>query len=152
LSRNERVIRWLATVLPQPIAAAPERVLVNFACVLIGLGSLLAENPRSLLAIWPDGAVTTWSLTMIVGGACALTGYWNYPRRPWARPLERTGYLAIFLSAAVYGVGVIAVFGWQGAFAGVIYLGIALSKLTRLLVTSAYRSVLLRNGGDGDGS
>jgi hypothetical protein len=149
-TRNECVIRWLATVLPQPAAEAPERVLVNFACVLIGVSALAVERPGSLLALWPEGVVTTWAMAMAAGGAFALVGYWNYPRRYWARPLERLGYLGIFLAASVYGVGVIVVFGWQGAFSGTIYLSIALAEAVRLLVTSAYRTVLLQNGGDGE--
>lgn len=151
-TRAECFVAWLATALPQKIAAAPERVLINFACVLIGASALLAEKPRSLLALWPTGAVTTWSLTMAFGGAAALLGYWNYPQRLWARPMERLGYLTLLLATSVYGIGLIIVFGWQGMFTGVIFLGIAFSKAIRLLVTSAYRSHLLRNDGGEDGN
>ena len=36
MNRSEWLIRRLATALPWPIAEAPERVLGNFACRLIG--------------------------------------------------------------------------------------------------------------------
>jgi hypothetical protein len=37
------------------------------------------RQPGSLLAQWPEGAVVTWSLAMVVGGSTALIGYWTYP-------------------------------------------------------------------------
>ena len=145
------LVRWAATLLPEPMAVAPERVLINGACVLIGLASLLQQQPGSLHAIWPQGAVVSWSVLMLAGGLSALLGYWNYPHRNWSRPVERLGYLCLLIATSVYGVGVLVVFGWQGAFAGAIYLSIAASKAIRLLVTSAYRSYLIESGDPQDG-
>lgn len=147
--RRERLIRWLATVLPEPIAAAPERVLINFACVLIGLSSLIADRPGSLLSLWPSGIPEAWALSMVIGGGFAIVGYWNNPARRWANSVERLGYLLILLATLIYGIGVIVVFGWQGVPSGVIFLGIAFAKAMRLLITSAFRSIVLRNGARG---
>lgn len=148
--RRERLVQWLATLLPEPIAKAPERILINFACVLIGVSALLSERPGSLLALWPPGFAEAWSLGMAFGGALALTGIWH-AGRAWSNSVARLGYLLICVTALIYGVGVIVVFGWQGAASGVVYLGIAFAKAVRLLITSAYRSYLLR-GGDAAGS
>jgi hypothetical protein len=138
-------IRKVATLVPLPLAMAPERVLVNVACILLGLTSLVIDQPGSLDAVWPEGVVTTWAILMIIGGASSTVGYWNYPRRGWARPLERMGYASLFLATSVYGIGVILEFGIQGLFAGLIYLGIALSKVIRLVMTSAYRQAVLED-------
>jgi hypothetical membrane protein len=144
--RRERLIRCLATVLPQKIAEAPERVLINFACVLIGVSALITQRPGSLLTVWPDGFPETWALAMLSGGVLALVGYWNNPRRRWANSIERLGYLLILVASLIYGIGVLAVFGQQGLASGVIYLSIALAKSVRLLITSAFRTYLLRGG------
>jgi hypothetical protein len=37
------------------------------------------RQPGSLLAQWPEGAVVTWALAMVVGSSTALIGYWTYP-------------------------------------------------------------------------
>lgn len=152
MTRRERFIRCLTRFLPKKIAEAPERVLINFACVLIGVSALLAERPRSLLAVWPDGFPEAWAVTMVLGGGFVLVGFWNNPRRRWANSIERFGCLMIFAAAVVYGVGVITVFGWQGTPSGVVYLGIAFAKAVRLLVSSAYRSILIQDGAAGVGT
>lgn len=148
MTRHERFIRWLSTVLPEPIAAAPERVLINFSVVLIGVAALLSGRPGSLLELWPWWVAVEWALVMVAGGAAALVGYWKRQSSRWELwgSLERVGYLAILLAAVLYGVGVIVVFGWQGAFSGAIYLGIAFAKAVRLVVSSAARIEVLHAG------
>lgn len=152
MSRRDRWVQRLATALPEPIAKAPERVLINFSVILIGVAALLSERPGSLLALWPWWVAVEWAVVMAAGGAAALTGYWKRQasRRPLWGSLERVGYLAIFLAAVLYGVGVIVVFGWQGAFSGAIYLGIAFAKAVRLVVSSAARTQILVGEEPGD--
>lgn len=142
--------RWFATALPQPLAAAPERVIVNVACIVIGIGSLITERPGSLLELWPSWVAAEWALVMTLGGAAALTGYWQRQtsqRALWLS-LERVGYLAILLATVLYGVGVIAVFGWQGAIGGLLYLAIAFAKAVRLAVSTRAREEILRPARD----
>jgi hypothetical protein len=78
---------------------------------------------------------------MFLGGGCALLGYWL-----GNRSVERLGYMLIGAAATVYAIGVIIVFGWQGVTTGILYIGIALSKLVRLLVGSAVRNAVIRAG------
>lgn len=147
---RERLIRSIAEALPRPLAAAPERVLINFACILIGVAGLVAERPGSLLTLWPWWVAVEWALVMAGGGLAALVGYWNRQtsqREIWGS-LERVGYLAIFLAAVLYGVGVIVVFGWSGFFSGVVYLGIAGAKFVRIVVSVSARNHLLRAPGE----
>lgn len=139
--------RSAVTALPAPLAAAPERVLINCACILIGLAGLFAPAPRSLLVVWPHWVAFEWAAVMVAGGAAALLGYWHQPSPRWG-PVERVGYLAVLLATLLYGVGVIVTFGGQGAFAGIIYIGIATSKAIRLLVSTAARAEILRQTGD----
>lgn len=123
--------------------AAPERVLINFACILMGLSALLASRPGSLLALWPAWVAYEWAGAMLLGGCSALVGYWN-----GKRPLARLGYLLIAVASLVYGVGVMVVFGWQGVPIGATFLAIALAKGIRLLVGSAIRNAVIEAGRD----
>lgn len=153
MSKPERLIQRLATLLPEPLAAAPERVLINFAVILIGAAALLSERPGSLLELWPWWVAVEWAFVMAGGGLAALVGYWKRQKSRWELwgSLERVGYLAIFLAALLYGVGVIVVFGWSGFFSGAVYLGIAWAKAVRLIVSSAARTHLLQAAaGPGD--
>lgn len=146
MTRGERAALWLSGHIPRQILAAPERVLINFACILIGLAALVAERPGSLLELWPWWIAAEWAVVMAAGGLAVLLGYWkrqSSPRELWVS-LERVGYLAIFLAALLYGVGVIAVFGWAGTFSGLIYLGIAVAKGLRLVTSTSARTHLLR--------
>lgn len=150
MTRHQRRVDRLATLLPEPVAAAPERVLINGACFLIGLAALVAERPGSLLELWPSWIAIEWAVVMMCGGLAALVGYWKRqtsPRELWGS-LERVGYLAIFLAASLYGVGVIVVFGWSGAFSGVVYLGIAFAKIVRLTVSTSARTQMLHPAGE----
>jgi hypothetical protein len=140
-TRGERVINRLVGWIPRPLAEAPERVIVNFACILIGISALTAARPGSLLELWPRWVAYEWAVAMLIGGTCALAGHWKS-----ARSVERLGYMLLGAACTIYGVGVIVVFGLQGVTTGIIYLGLSLSKLTRLLVGSAARNAIIRAG------
>lgn len=138
---------WLLDHIPERVAAAPERVLINAACALIGLatlvGLLVGDGPRpsSLLALWPAWLSYEWAAAMILGGACALAGYMR-----GRRSVERIGYMVLGAATTLFAISALIVFGWRGVFVAVLYLGIAASKLIRLLVTSAARASVLRHG------
>lgn len=136
-----RVRTKLARRFPNPILEDPERVLINAACVLIGLGALLTVRPGSLLALWPRWVAVEWAVAMLVGGACALFGFLR-----GKRSMARLGYLLIAAASVVYGVGVMIVFGWQGLPPGLIFIGLAAAKVIRLLVGSARRRHILNGG------
>ena len=146
---GDRWQTWLIDHLPQRVAAAPERILINAACAAIGLSALLGlligggPRPSSLLALWPLWLSYEWAVAMLVGGLFALVGYLR-----GVRSVERFGYLLLCASAVLYGISAVVVWHWRGAFTAVIFLGIAASKAVRLLVTSAARSSVIRQGRD----
>lgn len=150
MTRGERLVDWLLAHLPQRVAAAPERILLNTAVALIGLAALVGlavgtgPRPSSLLTLWPGWLSWEWAAAMLAGGSCALVGYLR-----GRRSTERFGYLLTLAAAALYGVSVLVVFEVHGIFSAVIYLGIACAKAIRLAVTSAARASIIR-GGDRD--
>ena len=150
MSRRERLIRWLAVALPEPVAAAPERVLINLLCVLVGVSVVVSGGHGSPL--WPRHVGLAWAATMIFGGIAALVGYWAGVAavRPWSTSLARVGYFALLLATAIYGVRLLwaVELTWQTAVYAAIFLGIAAAKAVRLLVSTAARDEVLRAGED----
>lgn len=154
VSRREWLSR-LAAILPVPVAAAPERVLINCLCVLVGLSVLISGgNPR----LWTREFAVAWSVVMIAGGVATLVGFWrNIIDRPlaWANSLERVGCLALFLATVPYGLRLIYVYGILGIPVGSAFVLIGIAKIVRLLTSSAARDHVLRAGddhpGEGDG-
>ena len=145
MSRGDRFISWLLDHLPQRVAEAPERILINAAVAAIGLSGLLGlalgggPRPNSLLTLWPLWLSYEWVAAMLVGGVCALAGFLR-----GLRTVERLGYLLVGVACTLYGVAEIITRGPRGIFPAVIFLGIACSKAIRLAVTSAARASVLR--------
>lgn len=146
LPLSERFALAFIRIVPEWIMAAPERALLNAACVLIGASVVIHVDPASVLGAWPRWASAEWGIAMLVGGALALYGTWQDANRSVAR----LGYLLIALASIVYGVALIVDFGWRGLSAGLIFLGIAVAKALRLFIGSAIRSSVLRAGRDFD--
>lgn len=149
MTRAERaqatVIRWILRRVPLWVAEAPERVLINVACALVGLATL-AYGPAdgSLLALWPWWLTAGWGLAMITGGIAILVGIRLSSQWRYALSMERVGYLLLMPACLIYGTALIVVFGWRGVIVGAIFLGIAAAKGLRLLVTSAARTAVLQ--------
>lgn len=146
-SRIERAVFALASWAPVRLVAefGPERLLLNFACVLIGLGGLI-QTPDGLLELWPAWFVYEWSAGMLVGGVCALWGIVGQ-----ARTAEWVGYVCIGTAALIYGVSVLVAFGLDAARIGILFLAVALAKGIRLLLSYAARAQLLRMGREEQG-
>lgn len=121
--------------IPRPVAENPERVLVNFACIFMGIAGLAKVQPGSLLALWPLWVSYSWSATMLVGGSCGLLGYWR-----GKLPVQRLGMMLIALACFTYGFALIVVFSGTGLFPALIFIALGLAKIVRLLVTSVYRA------------
>lgn len=141
-SRRERLAALLAKQLPLKLAAEPERVLVNLICAFVGLAALVS---RSSSIVWPASIAQAWAVTMVVGGLCALVGYWaDNGGRKWTQPLGRAGFLALLIAATAYGVQLINVFGWRGVPVGGAFIAIGAAKGIRLLLSTAARAEVLR--------
>lgn len=147
MSRLERLTWRLATLIPAKVRAAPERLLINSVCVLIGLAGLAAVRPGSLLELLPRWFAYWWAGLILFGGVMALVGILRERRAP-----ERVGVAAIMAAAAIYGVAALVVFGWSAVWSALIWLGIAAAKAIRLIVSLAARDQVLRNGREREGA
>jgi len=123
--------------IPRPLAENPERVLVNVACVLIGIAGLASIRPGSLLALWPLWVSYAWSAVMLTGGLCGLVGYWR-----GKLPLQRLGMMLIAMACFTYAIALLTVFVGTGFFPAMIFIALGVAKVIRLLVTSVYRSTV----------
>lgn len=139
-----------------------ERLLINFACAVIGLGGLIEPPaPPSPLADWPGWFAFEWAAAMLLGGVAALAGIIGGYRATTARARERArlaewvGYVSIGVGGLVVGVTLLAA-GGSAARSGVLFLAIAAAKALRLLLSYVSREELLRSaardGSHGDGS
>lgn len=142
--RFDRAVIALATWKPIRLAGelGPERLLINFACILIGIGALADKPPAdSTLASWPRWLVYEWAVAMLVGGVCAL---WGIVGRH--RVAEWVGYVCIGLAAAGFGLSSLIDVGTPALRVGLIFLAIAAAKGVRLLLAYAARASFLRAG------
>lgn len=128
----------LLRILPAPIIAAPERILLKFACLMIGVGLLISFRTNDgTLAAFPDWTVIELGLTFFTGGLASLLGIFRRNRA-----LERFGVATTAFAAASYAAALIALY--PGRFAGIIiFIGVALACALRLLISSAAARVLL---------
>lgn len=132
-----RILRWL----PLPLAQAPERVVLNSACIIIGAAALVPPRPGSLFTTWPEWAPPVWGIAMLVGGVATLAGMWRCKIS-----LERLGYLLVGGSCLLFGVSALVVFGPRAIPTGLIFFSFALAKAIRMLVSSAARDTVLEVG------
>lgn len=118
----------------------PERLLINFACALIGLGALIDPPAgESVLAHWPRWFVYEWAGAMLFGGCCALWGITRGHRvGEWLGDvcIGCAAFLFVSLSIAELGVSAVRV--------SLMFAAIAAAKGVRLLLAYAARAVFLR--------
>ncbi len=138
--RHSWALRTLA-YLPLPLTQSPERVVLNFACVAIGVSALFVRRSGSLLDTWPAWVPPVWALAMIVGGCAILLGMFRHKMS-----MERLGYLLIGGATLAFGISTIVEFGLQAMSTGLIFLGMALSKAIRMVVSSEARDAILEVG------
>jgi hypothetical protein len=137
--RPDRASMWLLRHLPEVVMTAPERIFLKFAVAMVGLGILLSgSRPGSIFAGLPRFVVLELGVTFVLGGTAALAGIVSN-----RRALERLGLAATAFASASYAVTVALLSGWQAATTIVIFIGLAMAALTRLLVSSAAARVLV---------
>lgn len=133
----------LAGHLPEPLLAAPERVLVNLAVVLIGASSLVPP-PGSVIEAMPMFLRINFAFLYIIGGVCGLHGHWTDTRFT-----ERVGALAIGLGSLVYIIESVEQRSWAATAVAVIFTAIALASAVRWLRATAFeRQVRQRRDGE----
>lgn len=137
-SWGERLAARTLRFIPVWLALEPERVLINAACVVIGVLALVRQpRPDSVLAAWPEFLRVEWGLGMAVGGFLVVYGFVR------KRRVGRVGLLAVALCSLSFVVSSWLDFGLDKFLVGVIFLFVALAKLLRLLVSSGVRAHML---------
>jgi hypothetical protein len=132
----------LAMRLPLQVVASPERVVLNYAFILIGLVAFeSSKEVGGAISLWPLWIRLGWGLCMIVGGASVLFGMFRH-----SVTVERLGYLLIAPASVVYAVSVLSFRGWSGVPVFLIFLSVALAKVIRLVITSAERDLTIELG------
>lgn len=123
----------IADRLPEPLLAAPERVFLNVAVALIGaaafwppVGSVITDN-------WYNEVRWSWGGIMVLAGLFSLHGMFRDD------PVtERTGALALLVGSWMYATTLAVVNGWGGIVPILIFYGIGVAKLIRLIRSTAY--------------
>jgi len=132
---------------PGPLVQDPERLFLNFLFLLFGLLALI-YRPGSIRQLWPMWVQYEWAAVMCIGGALSLYGLWKHT------PIYRIGHVLSGFACLVYGIAILVVFGGHGVGTGIIFLGMGLMKVWRLVVDSASRNRIIRRGspwGNNDG-
>lgn len=140
-SRFDRAVIALASWPPIRLIGelGPERLLINFACALIGLGAMVEPpSTTSVLAQWPRWFVYEWAAAMLVGGVCAL---WGIVGRH--RLTEWVGYVCIGAAALLFGLASLLELGTPALRVGLLFLAIAAAKGVRILLAYAARAKFL---------
>jgi hypothetical protein len=147
-SWGERMAYKAISVIPESYALAPERALVNIACILMGSSVLFvsSHSASSLVSTWPFWLVLEWGLGMIVGGLACMIG-----QNKANSPLVRTGQLLIAACCLFYAFDLVFTFGARAVLTAVIFLCLAIAKLIRICVSSAVRAGLLKKQQENDG-
>ncbi len=137
--RADRASMWLLRHLPEVVMTAPERIFLKFAVAMVGVGILLnGSRSGGVFANLPRFVVLELGVTFVLGGASALAGIILH-----RRALERLGLAATAFASASYALTVSLLFGWRAATSAIIFVGLMLAALTRLLVSSAASRVLV---------
>lgn len=127
--------------LPVVFVNSPERVVLNFAFILIGVSGFFANRPGSVMSEWPTWVLAAWGLSMSVGGASVLLGMFRN-----LTSVERLGYVLVAPACAIYGVTTLVTRGAIGGPLALIFLGLALSKVIRMVISTAERDMTIEYG------
>jgi hypothetical protein len=132
LTRGERIILWLAAHSPRFLLEQPERVLINVACLLVGVLTVVPPPPTNVLASFPDLGRTVLGCVMIIGASISVYGSVFYNRQA-----DRFGALALGMSSLFLGSLLIGTVGLRGMITGTIFMAIFVAKAFRFLRATA---------------
>ncbi len=126
--------------LPLHLIATPERVVLNVAFIFTGIAGIIPPRGQVLDAM-PPSILIIWTTGMIVGGSAVLLGLFrNF------RPLERVGYLLVLIACVFYAGYTVYERGLPGLPIALVFLGFAVMKVIRLIISSAEREMVLEIG------
>lgn len=127
--------------LPLLFVAAPERIVLNAALMLVGVAGICSHPPGSVLDAWPTWVLVAWCMCLIAGGASVLVGMIQ-----GKTSVERMGYVLIAPACLIYAISVVGVRGISGLPVMLIFLGMTAAKVIRLLISSAQRDMTIEYG------
>lgn len=136
-TRRGRLLLWVVDRIPDPVLAAPERVLLAFVSVLIAL-TAVAPPPGSILERWSWPSLVGWAAIMCFGGGASLLCLWTLARRQ-----ERFGAVALAVGWGIYGGAVWNAFGTARLFTVLVFSAVALAWIVRWLRSTAYADYIL---------
>lgn len=136
-SRSLRLVRML----PPALVAEPERVVLNFAFILIGIGAYFSNDAGSVVSHWPIWVLVYWGLSMVIGGTSVLYGLFRGDTT-----VERLGYLLVGPACLIYAVTVAFVRGLPGTPVAIVFLALAVTKAIRMVISSAQRDQTIEYG------
>jgi hypothetical protein len=123
----------LAVRLPERLLASPERVLLNVACVLIGISGLIPPE-GSAVASWAPFILLNWAGVMIMGGGLSLHGTLTD-----SRISERVGSLAVWIGGWFYAASLCVDRGTAGTIPALIFFFLGTAAALRLLRSVAFQ-------------
>ena len=147
-----RVADWIVSRLPFIVIKEPERVFVAFASIIMGLLMLFPPSrPDSIVSTLDSFTSVLWALAFLGGGVAKIIGLSitsrlrgriaNIRRYETGRSFERMGASFIALATFVYAAVILKSRGAPAILVAVMFTGLALTNLVRLLVSVAGRDI-----------
>jgi hypothetical protein len=127
----------VASRLPAPLLANPERLVINYMMIMMGIACLFPDTAFPTIDRWSDWYQYEWAIGAIIGGSAALHGAYAD-----ARASERLGCTVVAICSFTFGVSLLHTNGWAAGLVVLIVFGITVAKLLRLLRSSAYDATL----------
>ena len=127
----------VAHQLPDAVLANPERLVLNVFMMLMGLACLHPDTVFPTVESWSDWYQYEWALGMVLGGGAALHGAITE-----SRPSERLGCSVVAICTLTYAVSVLHVNGSKAFLVFLIFFGVALAKVFRLIRSLAVDATL----------
>jgi hypothetical protein len=140
LTRSQKAAFWIVDRMPKVLIQDTERVVLNVATGSIGVTSLLAlREPGTIAEVLSIPLLVLWSVTLILGSIFVLIGMTKS-----FRVVERAGLMLTSIGCATYASALFSVGGVRAQIIGIVFIGIALAKVIRLIVSSV--ADLIANG------
>lgn len=133
-TRGERIILWLAGRFPHWLMEQPERILLNAACLIIGVSTMLPPPPGNVLSTFPESGRMALGLILMAGAGVSLYGTARVNRAADRFGALALGGASLFLAVLLFGT-----VGLRAMLIGIIFLAIFMAKSVRFIRSTAVR-------------
>jgi CHASE2 domain-containing sensor protein len=127
----------VADRLPAPVLANPERLVINYMMIILGIMCLDPTPVFPTVAAWSAWYQYEWAVASIVGGLAALHGAYRD-----ARPSERLGCIMVGITSFTFAVSMLYTSGLAAGMVAAFIFGITAAKILRLIRSLAYDATL----------